>query len=242
MDVSNNLFHGLLPTEYVGNFLATMHDGRANKLEYMGEGCSFIDYYQDSVTVTMKGSEKNFEKILKIFMTTDFSKNNFDGEIPEVVGILKSLKGLNLSHNKLWGHIPTSLRNLGNLEWLDLSSNNLYGTIPDGNQFNTFGNDLYIGNLGLYGFPLMKTCWDDEAQPPSPSANDDEEAPNGFHWKYVYMGYGSGLVIGISVGYMFFSDERLAYLTKKVGGGEERGQIMASGEGEEIRCLMENLQ
>ncbi|KAF3434348.1 hypothetical protein FNV43_RR25451 [Rhamnella rubrinervis] len=241
MDLSNNLFQGLLPTGYFGNFSAMMHDGRVDKLEYMGEDHSY--YYQDSATVTMKGFEVSFEKILKIFMTIDFSKNNFEGEIPEAVGILKSLKGFNLSHNKLYGHIPTSLRNLNNLEWLDLSSNYLYGeipmqllemtslevlnlsqnhlegAIPSGNQFDTFRNDSYIGNLGLCGFPLTKTCGDDEAQQPSPSANDDEEATNGFQWKYVYMGYGSGLVIGMSVGYMFYSDERLTCLMRKVGGG-----------------------
>ena len=92
------------------------------------------------------------------------------------------------------------------------------GAIPPGKQFNTFGNDSYIGNLGLCGFPLTKTCGNEEAQQPSPSVNDDEEDTNGFDWKYVFMGYGSGLVIGISVGYMFFSDERLACLMRKVGG------------------------
>ncbi|KAF3434323.1 hypothetical protein FNV43_RR25426 [Rhamnella rubrinervis] len=250
MDLSDNQFDGLLPTQYFENFLAMMHDERVRTLEYMGKDLSWkyrsgvivSGYYQDSMMVTMKGFEANFEKIPNIFTTIDLSKNNFDGEIPKSVGNLKSLKGLNLSHNKIWGHIPTSLGILSNLEWLDLSSNNLYGeipmqlsemtslevlnlsqnhlegAIPSGNQFDTFRNDSYIGNLGLCGFPLTKTCGDDEAQQPSPSANDDEEATNGFQWKYVYMGYGSGLVIGISVGYMFFSDERLACLMRKVGG------------------------
>ncbi|KAF3434328.1 hypothetical protein FNV43_RR25431 [Rhamnella rubrinervis] len=240
IDLSNNLFHGLLPTQYFENFLAMMHVGYVDKLKYMGEEES--PYYQDSVIVTMKGFEVSFDKILKMFTTIDFSKNNLDGEIPESVGILKSLKGLNLSHNKLSGHLPASLRNLSNLEWLDLSSNNLYGeipmqlsemtslevlnlsqnhlvgAIPSGNQFNTFGKDSYIGNLGLCGVPLTKTCGDDEAQQLPPTADDDEEAANGFQWKYVYMGFGSGLVIGISVGYMFFSDERITCLMRKVGG------------------------
>ncbi|KAF3443273.1 hypothetical protein FNV43_RR12955 [Rhamnella rubrinervis] len=239
LDLSNNQFHGVLPTQYFENFLAMMHDRRVDKLEYMGE----YNYYQASVVLTVKGLDVNFEKILNIFTTIDFSKNNFDGKIPESIGKLKSLKGVNLSHNKIYGNIPTSLGNLSNLEWLDLSSNklsgeipmqlseitslavfkisqnHLVGAIPHGKQFNTFGNDSYTGNLGLCGFPLTKTCGNDEAQQPSPSVNDDDEEPtNGFDWKYVFIGYASGLVIGISVGYMFFSDDRLACFMRKVGG------------------------
>ncbi|KAF3433854.1 hypothetical protein FNV43_RR24957 [Rhamnella rubrinervis] len=243
MDLSNNQFNGVLPTQYFENFLAMMHDGLGEKLKYMGEDLSSNYYYHDSVVVTMKGLEVPFYKILYIFTTIDLSKNNFDGEIPKSIRNLKSLKGLNFSHNKISGHIPASLGNLTNLEWLDLSSNklsgeipmqliemtwlavlnfsqnNLVGVIPRGKQFDTFGNDSYVGNLGLGGLPLTKTCGRDKAQQPSPAVNDDEEqATNGFDWKYVFMGYGSGLVIGISVGYMFFSEKRLACFMRKVGG------------------------
>ncbi|KAF3434737.1 hypothetical protein FNV43_RR21822 [Rhamnella rubrinervis] len=240
LDLSNNLFDGLLLTQYFENFLAMIHVGYVNKLKYMEDG--HFPYYTDSVVVTIKGFDIELEHILNIFTIIDFSKNNFAGEIPKSIGNLKLLKGLNLSHNKLCGHIPTSLRNMSNLEWLDLSSNNFYGeipmqlsemmslavlnlsqnhlvgAIPGGNQFNTFENDSYIRNLGLCEFPLTKTCGNNEAQPPSPSADDDDEATNGFQWKYIYMGYASGLVIGISIGYMLFSDERLACLMRKVGG------------------------
>ncbi|PON38458.1 LOW QUALITY PROTEIN: LRR domain containing protein, partial [Parasponia andersonii] len=78
-----------------------------------------------SVTVVLKGFFVDFTKIQTIFTTIDFSKNNFKGEIPKMIGTLKSLKGLNFT-----GTIPTSLGNLTNLEWLDLSSNQLVGEIP----------------------------------------------------------------------------------------------------------------
>ncbi|KAF3434343.1 hypothetical protein FNV43_RR25446 [Rhamnella rubrinervis] len=241
MDLSNNNFSGLLPTKYFENFLAMVLDEHVDQPTYMGESMAG-KFYDDSVVVTMKGVEIELERILSIFTTIDFSKNNFDGEIPKSLGNLKSLKGLNLSHSKISGHIPISLGNLTNLEWLDLSSNylsgeipmqltemnflsklnlsqnHLVGAIPHSNQFNTFDNNSYIGNLGLCGFPLTKTCGNDEAQPPSASVNDHQEDTNGFDWKYVFMGYVSGLVIEISVGYMFFSDKRLACLMRKVGG------------------------
>nr|XP_048332932.1 receptor-like protein 33 [Ziziphus jujuba var. spinosa] len=108
----------------------------------------------------------------------DLSKNKFEGEIPRLVGKLKSLKGLSFPHNKLTGSIPLTFGNLTNIEWLDLSSNVLVGEIPQqltsmisllvlnlsrnrvvgpvprGKQFNTFKNNSYNENLGLCVFPL----------------------------------------------------------------------------------------
>ncbi|XP_060676075.1 receptor-like protein 34 isoform X2 [Ziziphus jujuba] len=243
MDLSYNQFNGRLPTKYFENLLA-MVDEHVDKLRYMGENISYSDngYYQDSVIVTIKGFDMELEKIQNIFTTIDFSMNNFEGEIPELIGNLKGLKGLNLSHNNISGHIPQSLRNLTNLEWLDLSSNELSGSIPmqliemvwlevlnlsqnrlvgaipRGNQFDSFGKDAFIWNLGLCGFQLSIEC-DDRDQQPSPSEGDPLEAANEFDWKFaMLMGYGCGLVIGISVGSMLFSDKRLACFIRKVGG------------------------
>ena len=89
--------------------------------KYMGDGL-----YQDSIMVIMKGLNIQLMKIQTILTTIDLSRNNFGGEIPEVIEKLKSLKGLNFSHNMLLrGTIPSTLGNLSNLEWLDLSHNKL---------------------------------------------------------------------------------------------------------------------
>ena len=99
------------------------------------------------------------------------------------------------------------------------------GPIPHGNQFNTFSNDSYSGNLGLCGFPLSKSCSkEDEAQqsssPSSQQESDEEESRIEFEWKAVVMGYGSGLVIGISIGYIVLSGRKFEYwIEKTVGGG-----------------------
>ncbi|KAM1525478.1 hypothetical protein ACFX10_009937 [Malus domestica] len=135
-------------------------------------------YYQDTVTVTIKGLAMEFVKILTVFTSIDISCNNFNGSIPEEVGMLKSLHGLNLSSNALTGAIPSSLGNLGQLESLDLSDNKLSGTIPSelsklnflsflnlssnqlvgkiptGTQIQSFPADSFAGNKGLYGPPL----------------------------------------------------------------------------------------
>ena len=49
---------------------------------------------------------------------------------------------------------------------LNLSENHLVGPIPVGNQFNTFANVSYFGNLGLCGFPLTRICDNVEGRQP----------------------------------------------------------------------------
>ena len=163
-------------------------------LKYMGDL-----YYQDSLNVMMKGLFIELVRIQTVFTTIDFSKNSFSGEMPKIIGKLKSLKGLNFSHNNLTGYIPSSFGNLSNLEWLDLSFNKIIGEIPTqlvdlpwlevlnlshnqltghiplGKQFNTFDNDSYTENKGLCGFPLSKTCNNPEAKKPPPLTLQQED-------------------------------------------------------------------
>lgn len=183
LDLSINNFSGYLPARFFEKLNAMRNVGAdEGKLRYLGE-----EYYQDSVVVTLKGTEIELQKILTVFTTIDFSSNGFDGEISQVIGKLHSLRLLNLTHNHFTGKIPSSLGNLAKLESLDLSSNNLTGKIPkqlasltslsvlnlshnrldgpipQGPQFNTIQEDSYIGNLGLCGFSLTKKCGNDEA-------------------------------------------------------------------------------
>nr|XP_048335163.1 receptor-like protein 43 [Ziziphus jujuba var. spinosa] len=86
MDISDNECSGNLPSKYFQSFMAMM-DAQTEQMKYMGE-----DYYKDSVVVTIKGIFFELVKIQTIFTTIDLSKNNFEGEIPELIGKLKSLK------------------------------------------------------------------------------------------------------------------------------------------------------
>ncbi|GKV36497.1 hypothetical protein SLEP1_g44623 [Rubroshorea leprosula] len=127
LDLSSNYFVGALPIRYIENFNAMMDTHRDDgSPEYMRMR---EVSYQYSLVVIIK--EYELKKILTTFTSIDLSENNFEGEIPDVIGKLSSLKGLNLSHNNLSGPISPSLGNLTNLEWLDLSSNELRGEIPD---------------------------------------------------------------------------------------------------------------
>ncbi|XP_062081193.1 receptor-like protein 36 [Humulus lupulus] len=239
MDLSGNEFTGHLPQKYFKNFLGMMN-ATSHYSSYMQANFGGGNYYEIS-SLTIKGYYAELEKIQTMLIVIDFSRNNFTGEIPELLGKLNSLKGLNFSHNKISDSIPPSLGNLTNLEWLDLSSNKLVGKIPsqlaanlnqlqflnlsvnelDGliprsRQFDTFTNDSYKKNLGLCGFPISESC--NETTTHQFQQEDDEEHVNGFDWKIVLMEFGSGMVIGISMGYMFLSDKIIDGLVKTVKG------------------------
>ncbi|GKV38393.1 hypothetical protein SLEP1_g46308 [Rubroshorea leprosula] len=199
LDLSSNDFRGPLPVRYIENFKAMMDIYRdEGSPEYMNIGS-----YQYSLVVTLKGFDYELQRILTIFSSIHLSNNMFEGEIPDAIGKLSSLKGLNLSHNNLTRHIPPSLGTLTDLEWLDLSSNELVGKIPDelGNQFNTFGNGSYEGNNGLCGIPLSKSC-DGIGTPPSFFQEKDEFWR--FGWRVVVLGYGCGVFVGLEMGYHVF--------------------------------------
>ncbi|KAK4607817.1 hypothetical protein RGQ29_001577 [Quercus rubra] len=239
LDISNNEFNGPLPKRYFKYLKAMMNVAKGEVgLKYMGD-----DYYNDSLNVTMKGLNIELVRIQTVFTTIDFSNNRFIGEMPQIVGRLKSLKGLNFSHNNLTGCIPSSVGNLTNLEWLDLSfnklsgeipkqladlpwlevlklsHNQLTGQIPSGKQFNTFDNDSYTDNLGLCGFPLTRTCNNHETKQPPPSTlqqEDNLESKNGFGWQAVLIGYGCGVIFGTLMGYVMFKIGKPKWIVRMV--------------------------
>ena len=193
VDIAWNNFNGVLPEKCFSNWRAMMagEDGVQSKPGHLRfKVLTFGEmYYQDAVTVTSKGQAMELVKVLTIFTSIDFSCNNFQGEIPQEIGELKSLHVLNLSGNgftgqiissigqlrqlesldlslnKLSGEIPSQLAGLNFLSVLNLSFNQLVGRIPIGNQMQTFSENSYMGNTGLCGFPLNSSC--EDATPPS---------------------------------------------------------------------------
>ena len=200
-------------------------DENKSNPNYIGD-----DYYQDSVTIFNKGQEMFLKKILTTFTWLDLSNNSFHGRIPEEIQNLKLLRGLNLSYNSLFGPIPLALGYLKDLESLDVSHNKLFGkiplqltsltflavlnlsynqlegSIPSSNQFDTFSNDSYKGNPRLCGMPLTRKC--NEADAPMPPRKEDVDSwVDGISvWKIVLIGYGSGLIIGLSIGYTVLNE------------------------------------
>ncbi|GLT92727.1 hypothetical protein SLE2022_105510 [Rubroshorea leprosula] len=227
VDVASNKFSGKLPKNFFESWTGMMVAKDEAPAQVIGQ-----IYYKDTVTVTMKGLVMDLVKILTIFSSIDFSCNNFEGEIPEVMGEFQALIVLNLSHNSLIGPIPSSLGNLHNLESLDLSSNNLTGNIPQqlgglnflavlnlshnqlegripkGNQLQTFSEDSFKDNKGLCGAPLID-CGPNK-QPP-PQGNNSNDGTN-IEWNLISaeVGFVFGLAIVI-LPLMFMKRWRIWY-------------------------------
>ncbi|KAB2059722.1 hypothetical protein ES319_A11G326400v1, partial [Gossypium barbadense] len=216
IDLSCNNFSGYLPTNFFEH-LHAIREGYEKKVEpkYMQQGFGkvFVNY-ASGLSITAKGLQKEFQIPLSIWTVIDLSSNQFSGEIPKILGELHLLIVLNLSHNCLigpisssLGRIPTEFKNLGFLEVLNLSQNNLKGPIPQGKQFDTFTNGSYMGNLDLCGLPLSKSC-DTNEETPAKFDRDDDYSDE-LNWKFsMLMGYGCGLVLRMSMGYIVFTTRK----------------------------------
>jgi Leucine-rich repeat (LRR) protein len=229
IDVASNNFTGHLPIVLLSTWMALtdrVHEANS-KLNHIQIGIGSF-YYQDTVTITSKGSVVELVKILTIFTTIDFSCNNFDGPIPEEIGEFTLLYILNMSHNAFTGQIPTSLGKLSNLETLDLSSNKLTGEIPmqlaSGliflsvlnlsfnqlvgpipfiKQFATFSENSFKENERLCGLPLKLQCSHEEPRL-SPPTTYEESHRSMIEWNYISAELGFSFGFGIVMGPLMF--------------------------------------
>ena len=222
--LSHNRFQGIVPQKYFQNFNAMKNVVKNNtQPDYLFVG---NEYY--SMSIVVKGVEQVFTKLFVGYTIVDLSNNSFEGDIPDVIGRLSSLKVLNLSYNSLSGQIPNALGNLLEIESLDLScnqltgnipqtladiaslavlnlsQNHLKGRIPSGTQFSTFGTS-FGGNPELCGPPLPKTCGLPHQPLHELDGDGDGDGESGFTWKVVMLGYGCGTLPGLLIGYVMLS-------------------------------------
>ncbi|PHT30725.1 hypothetical protein CQW23_29645 [Capsicum baccatum] len=231
IDLSSNGFSGDLPVSLFEFFQAMkIIDENSRTRKYIAD--YYNGSNANNLIVTTKGLDLELPRVLTTYMIIDLSRNRFEGHIPSIIGDLVGLRMLNLSHNGLEGIIPASFHQLSVLESLDLSSNkiggeipqqlasltflavlnlshnHLVGCIPKGKQFDTFENSSYQGNAGLLGLPLSKDCGGDDGVPQETTPvelDDEEEEGDLISWLAVLMGFGCGLVIGLSIIYIMLS-------------------------------------
>ncbi|KAF4351446.1 hypothetical protein F8388_024778 [Cannabis sativa] len=181
--------------------------------------------YENNASITWKGAQHEYVKILGLLRVIDLSsnklngeipmevthlsqlgalnlsRNNLSGKIPRKIGKLTNLQVLDFSYNKINGEIPTSLAEVSSLSYLDLSNNRLSGRIPIGTQLQSFNASSYSMNLGLCGNPLPSSCPgddDDESShvPASNSAHDHDNDGEWFDLSWFYKGIRGGFTIG----------------------------------------------
>ncbi|KAH7428068.1 hypothetical protein KP509_10G074200 [Ceratopteris richardii] len=102
---------------------------------------------------------------LKVLLLHD---NYLSGQIPPELGRLLELRILDISSNLLSGAIPDSLGNLKNLTNFNVSTNFLTGEIPENGVLGSFGEQSFVGNMGLCGQQVGEIC---KSQLVDPSAN-----------------------------------------------------------------------
>nr|XP_004516063.1 receptor-like protein 7 [Cicer arietinum] len=239
VDIAFYNFSGKLPGRYFTRWEAMMSDenqddSNVNHLQFQIFQYEVI-YYENSVTVSNKGQQMELKKILTIFTTIDFSSNNFEGPIPEVVmdfkalyvlnfsnnafsgeipstiGNLKQLESLDLSNNSLVGEIPVQLGSLSFLSYLNLSFNHLVGKIPTGTQLQSFPVSSFEGNDGLYGSPLIEKPNGKRVDElyPQPSCR---RLACSIEWNFVSVELGFIFGLGIIIGpLMFLKQWRISY-------------------------------
>ncbi|PKI64112.1 hypothetical protein CRG98_015456 [Punica granatum] len=220
INLSNNSFTGTIPPCFPNLNLSVL-DLRANK--FVGQ---IPDIFPPgNILRTIRLSQNRLGGTVprslvhcKELEVLDLSENELGGRfphcIPSSVGNLTNLEWLDLSSNKLNGKIPGELADVTFLTTLNLSNNLLSGPIPKGPQIDTFVHS-FDGNPGLCGHPLPTACGLDGLQSPpttSPAEEEEEESAHWIEWRAVAIGYGSGLVIGISAGYIMLEIGRPRWL------------------------------
>jgi len=239
VDLAFNNFSGKLPGKCFTTWEAmrsdeNQTDSKVNHIRYQVLQYGQI-YYQDSVTVTSKGQQMEYIKILTVFTAIDLSSNHFEGEIPKQlsdfkalyvlnlsnnaltgqisssIGNLKQLESLDLSNNSLEGEIPTEISTLNFLSFLNLSFNHFVGKIPTGTQLQSFEASSFEGNDGLYGPPLPETPngkGQDELHP----LPECERFACSIDWNFLSVELGAVFGLGIVIGpLMVWKQWRIRY-------------------------------
>uniref|UniRef100_A0A7N2MI36 Leucine-rich repeat-containing N-terminal plant-type domain-containing protein n=2 Tax=Quercus lobata TaxID=97700 RepID=A0A7N2MI36_QUELO len=218
LDLSHNKLSGSIP-RCVKNFRAMATNNISN--EHLNSYRASIRYGEilplESALLVIKGSIREYNTILQLVKSIDFSKNNLLGEIPKEVTSLQELQSLNLScnflngsipmnigtmvllesidfsMNHLSGKIPSSMSSLTFLSHLNLSNNNLSGKIPLSTQLQSLAASSFIGN-NLCGPPLKDNCTVNGVKPNY--ENTTSKDTNGLEVDWFYVSMALGFVVG----------------------------------------------
>ncbi|KAJ9555478.1 LOW QUALITY PROTEIN: hypothetical protein OSB04_010092 [Centaurea solstitialis] len=224
LDLSMNNLNGTIPP-CVKNLSAMVHGWlllENNMHRYakdLDEGNVMVGTYVDNAIMEWQGNERELTSTLGLLTSIDLSSNNLTGqipneltdlhellalnlsknallgEIPRGIGEMKKLEIFDLSRNNFSGGIPSSMSQTTSLNWLDVSYNKLSGRIPSSTQLQSFEPSRYIGNAGLCGPPITKSCPGDEVPSMARESESGEESIDELR-RWFYIGGGTGFSLG----------------------------------------------
>ncbi|XP_031375354.1 receptor-like protein 15 isoform X3 [Punica granatum] len=215
MDFGNLRVLGAFRTLSISTASAYMIYKFNSKVSFFVENAVETAYTDDQLVEVKFISKSRLESyrgnILEYMSGLDLSCNNLTGSIPQEIGYMINLLILNLSNNHLMGPIPSTFSGLKQIESLDLSYNRLTGKIPPQltelsflsiftvahnnlsgqtperkNQFATFDERSYEGNIFLCGPPLesCNTSGQSPLTPPIPDQKEDYAFRDAFTWSF----------------------------------------------------------
>ncbi|XP_065873557.1 MDIS1-interacting receptor like kinase 2-like [Euphorbia lathyris] len=133
LDLSNNSFHGNIPSQLSNLSKLTLLDLSYNDIsgsipKDIGilRSLSYLDLSDNHLSGVIPISLANMTTLSTLYS----NYNKLSGSIPPEIGMLKSVTVLGLSFNNLTGTIPTSVGNLTRLSSLQICGNKLSGFIP----------------------------------------------------------------------------------------------------------------
>ncbi|XP_074284131.1 receptor-like protein EIX2 [Silene latifolia] len=142
IDLSSNLFDGVVPSEFTNTVHLYFHDNRFFDCSHILCPKTRSDLFRLDMSNNLLSGElpdcwMNFHQLTSLHL----ENNRFSGNIPKSIGNLSTLRYLHLYNNTFSGSFPTVLENCTSLMILNLGYNLLTGYIPPG-----IGN--YSKNLG----------------------------------------------------------------------------------------------
>ncbi|KAJ9555407.1 hypothetical protein OSB04_010021 [Centaurea solstitialis] len=192
LDVSSN---SLVITANVGKEKISYIDLSNNSLVVVvtpsKEGPIEFGTYVDNAIMEWQENERELTSTLRFLISIDLSGNNLTGQIPKELTDLHELLALNLSKNALLGEIPRKIGEMKKLTCQIISC----GRIPSGTQLQSFEPSRYIGNAGLCGPPITRSCPGDEVPSMARESESGEESIDEL-WRWFYIGGGTGFALG----------------------------------------------
>ncbi|XP_028958697.1 receptor-like protein EIX2 isoform X1 [Malus domestica] len=153
IDLSRNQLEGLIPhwwstTISVFNLGSNLFSGSIpSNIGLMMPNLGTLTLYENNLSGTIPPSVWNMQQLLVLSLR----RNQFSGELPCALSVESKLVFLDVGLNNLSGNIPSSLGVLSSLKLLKLNNNNIGGEIPDSLQNCSSLMSIDLGDNKLSG-------------------------------------------------------------------------------------------